>query len=148
MAVMAKWSGRVNWKKFEFPLQAGNNRLEWRYRKDPSTFAGMDAAFIDNVFIPEVPVVEPEPETEPTLAVVGVTAEGLQLSVGGAAATAYELQVSIDLGTWVALAIVTTDDNGNVVFTDADSAAALARETWAEGSRFYRAVVAPDDGGE
>jgi len=146
--VLAKWSGRVNWKQFEFPLQAGNNRLEWRYRKDPSTFAGMDAAFIDNVFIPEVPVVEPEPETEPTLAVVGVTAEGLQLSVAGDAATAYELQVSIDLGTWVALATVTTDDTGNVVFTDADSAAALARETWAEGSRFYRAVVAPDDGGE
>jgi uncharacterized delta-60 repeat protein len=146
--VLAKWSGRVNWKQFEFPLQAGNNRLEWRYRKDPSTFAGMDAAFIDNVFIPEVPVVEPEPETEPTLAVVGITAEGLQLSVAGDAATAYELQVSIDLGTWVALATVTTDDTGNVVFTDADSAAALARETWAEGSRFYRAVVAPDDGGE
>ncbi|SVB89596.1 uncharacterized protein METZ01_LOCUS242450, partial [marine metagenome] len=38
--VLAKWSGRVNWRKFEFPLQAGNNRLEWRYRKDPSTFAG------------------------------------------------------------------------------------------------------------
>ena len=91
-------------------------------------------------------MIEPDPET--TLAVVGVTAEGLQFSVGGAATTAYELQVSIDLGTWVALATVTTDDTGNVVFTDADSAAALSRETWAEGNRFYRAVVAPDDGGE
>ena len=57
--VLGKWSGRVNWTKFEFVLEAGNNRLEWRYRKDSSTFAGMDAVFIDNVFIPEVPVVEP-----------------------------------------------------------------------------------------
>ena len=68
--------------------------------------------------------------------------------VAGDPATAYELQTSTDLKTWAALATVTTDDTGNVVFTDADSAAALARETWAEGNRFYRAVVAPDDGGE
>ena len=146
--VLAKWSGRVNWKQFEFPLQAGNNRLEWRYRKDPSTFAGMDAAFIDNVFIPEVPVVEPEPETEPTLAVVGITDGGLQLAVTGDPATGYELQFSTDLNAWSALATVTTDDTGNAVYTDAASAAALAKETWAEGTRFYRAVLAAGDGGE
>jgi len=53
--VLGKWSGRIDWKKFEFPLQAGMNRLEWRYKKDSSTFAGMDAVFIDNVFLPEPP---------------------------------------------------------------------------------------------
>jgi hypothetical protein len=146
--VLAKWSGRVNWRTFEFPLQAGNNRLEWRYRKDPSTFAGMDAAFIDNVFLPEVPVIEPEPETEPTLAVVGITAEGLQLSVTGDAATEYELQFSTDLKSWSTLANVVTDDTGKAVLTDAASAETLAKETWAEATGFYRAVLVVGDGGE
>ena len=146
--LLAKWSGRVDWKKFEFPLEAGMNRLQWRYKKDPSTFAGMDAAFIDNVFLPEMPVIEPEPETKPTLAVVGITAEGLQLSVTGDPETGYELQFSTDLKAWSILATVTTDDTGKAVYTDAASAEALAKETWAEGVRYYRAVLAVDDGGE
>ena len=145
---LSKWSGRVNWKKFEFPLQAGINRLEWRYRKDPSTFAGMDAAFIDNVILPEVPVIEPEPETEPTLAVVDITAEGLRLSVTGDAATEYELQFSTDLKSWSTLANVVTDDTGNVLYTAAASAETLAKETWAEAAGFYRAVIVVGDGGE
>ena len=146
--VLAKWSGRVNWREFEFPLQAGNNRLEWRYRKDSSTFAGMDAAFIDNVFLPEVPVIEPEPETEPNLAFVGITAEGLQLSVTGEAATEYKLQFSTDLKSWSTLANVVTDDTGKAVLTDAASAKTLAKETWAEATGFYRAVLVVGGGGE
>ena len=145
---LSKWSGRVNWKKFEFPLQAGINRLEWRYRKDPSTFAGMDAAFIDNVILPEVPVIEPEPETEPTLAVVDITAEGLRLSVTGDTATEYELQFSTDLKSWSTLANVVTDDTGNVLYTAAASAETLAKETWTEAAGFYRAVIVVGDGGE
>ena len=145
---LAKWSGRVNWKKFEFPLQAGINRLEWRYRKDPSTFAGMDAAFIDNVILPEVPVIEPEPETEPTLALVDIAAEGLRLSVTGDAASEYELQFSTDLKSWSTLANVVTDDTGNALYTDAASAETLAKETWAEAAGFYRAVLVVGDGGE
>jgi hypothetical protein len=146
--LLAKWSGRVDWKKFEFPLEAGMNRLQWRYKKDPSTFAGMDAAFIDNVFLPEVPVIEPEPETKPTLAVVGIIAEGLQLSVTGDAATEYELQFSTDLKSWSTLANVVTDDTGKAVLTDAASAETLAKETWAEATGFYRAVLVVGDGGE
>jgi hypothetical protein len=146
--VLAKWSGRVNWREFEFPLQAGNNRLEWRYRKDPSTFAGMDAAFIDNVFLPEVRVIEPEPETEPNLAVVGITAEGLQLSVTGDAVTEYKLQFSTDLKSWSTLANVVTDDTGKAVLTDAASAKTLDKETWAEATGFYRAVLVVGGGEE
>ena len=108
----------------------------------------MDAAFIDNVFLPEVPVVEPEPETQPTLAVVGITAEGLQLSVTGDPEIGYELQFSTDLKVWSTQATVTTDDTGKAVYTDAASAAALAKETWAAGVRFYRIVLVVGDGGE
>ena len=314
-SALGKWSGRVDWQKFEFPLQAGLNRLVWSYRKDSGTFAGMDAAFIDDVLLPPVEppaiteltesmsvfegdsvelsvtvvgseplvyqwskggvaldgetnptlalnnvelsvagdyvvavsnsagrvesdvitvtmaqpasiVTQPAggsvshgetvtlnvvaagtepisyqwyhgdelvegatestllladlqaedsgtyhvvvsnragtetsdivtltveiqgPETEPTLAVVGITAEGLQLSVTGDPETGYELQFSTDLKAWSILATVTTDDTGKAVYTDAASAEALAKETWAEGARFYRAVLAVDDGGE
>ena len=146
--VLGKWSGRVNWTKFEFALEAGNNRLEWRYRKDSSTFAGMDAVFIDNVFIPELPVVEPPPATKPTLVVEGVTAEGLQLTVTGDAATEYDVQFSTDLDAWSSLAKVTTDDTGKAVFTDAASAEKLAQGTWVKATGFYRAVLVADDGEE
>jgi hypothetical protein len=313
--VLGKWSGRVDWKKFEFPLQAGLNRLVWSYRKDPRTFSGMDAVFIDNVFLPPVEppaitlltesmsvfegdsvelsvtvvgseplvyqwskggeelegatdsrltladvvpsdagdyvvavsnsagrvesdlitvtmaqsasiVTQPEggsashgetvtlnvvaagtepisyqwyhgdelvegatestllmadlqaedsgtyhvvvsnragtetsdtvtltveiqgPETRPILTVVGITAEGLQLSVTGDAATEYELQFSTDLKSWSTLANVVTDDTGKAVLTDAASAETLAKETWAEATGFYRAVLVVGDGGE
>ena len=108
----------------------------------------MDAAFIDNVILPEVPVIEPEPETEPTLAVVDIAAEGLRLSVTGDAASEYELQFSTDLKSWSTLANVVTDDTGNALYTDAASAETLAKETWAEAAGFYRAVLVVDDGGE
>jgi len=88
------------------------------------------------------------PETEPTLAVVGITGEGLQLAVTGDLETGYELQFSTDLKAWSTLAAVTTDDAGKAVYTDAASAEALAKETWIEGARFYRAVLVTDDGGE
>jgi len=313
--VLGKWSGRIDWKKFEFPLQAGMNRLVWSYRKDPRIVSGMDAAFIDNVFLPPVEppaitqltepmsvfegdsvelsvtvvgseplayqwskggvelegatdsrltladvvpsdagdyvvavsnsagrvesdvitvtmaqpasiVTQPAggsvsygetvtlnvvaagtepisyqwyhgdelvegatestllladlqtedagtyyvvvsnragaetsnivtltveiqgPETEPTLAVVGIIAEGLQLSVTGDAATEYELQFSTDLKSWSTLANVVTDDTGKAVLTDAASAETLAKETWAEATGFYRAVLVVGDGGE
>lgn len=46
---LGKWSGEEGWKKFEFSLVAGKNRLEWEYYKDASGSGGSDAAFIDNV---------------------------------------------------------------------------------------------------
>ena len=108
----------------------------------------MDAVFIDNVFIPEVPVVEPPPATKPTLVVAGVTAEGLQLTVTGDAATEYDVQFSTDLNAWSSLAKVTTDETGKAVFTDAASAEKLAQGTWVEATGFYRAVLVADDRGE
>jgi len=90
----------------------------------------------------------PGPETRPILTVVGITGEGLQLSVTGDPETEYELQFSTDLKAWSTLANVTTDDTGKAVYTDAASAEALAKETWAEGARFYRAMLVAGDGGE
>ena len=71
--VLAKWSGRADWVRFEFSVDEGDNLLEWRYRKDSSTFAGMDAVFIDNIFLPEPIKVDPPSETKPTLTAVSYT---------------------------------------------------------------------------
>jgi hypothetical protein len=46
------------------------------------------------------------------------------------------------------LANVTTDDTGQAELTDTASAADLAETTWAEATRFYRAVLVVGDGGE
>jgi len=89
-----------------------------------------------------------EPKTRPILTVVGVTIEGLKLSVNGDAGTEYDLQFSTDLKLWSTLANVVTDDTGNALYTDAASAKTLAKETWAEAAGFYRAVLVVGDGGE
>lgn len=46
---VGRWSGEEGWKKFEFALTAGKNRLEWEYYKDASGSGGLDAVFIDDV---------------------------------------------------------------------------------------------------
>ena len=137
--LLAKWSGRVDWEKFEFPLQSGMNRLEWRYKKDSSTFAGMDATFIDNIFLPEISTVNPEPGTRPTLAVVDVS-EGLKLILSGDSEKNYDIQFSTDLKSWNTLVNVATDDTGKVEYTDTASRQVLAKETWIEATGFYRAL--------
>ncbi|MCP4816212.1 MAG: hypothetical protein GY888_27165, partial [Planctomycetaceae bacterium] len=75
---LGKWSGQVNWQKFEFPLQAGLNRLVWSYKKDSGTFAGMDAAFIDDVLLPPV---EPPAITELTESMSVFEGDSIELSV-------------------------------------------------------------------
>jgi subtilisin family serine protease len=49
-----QWSGEVGWATYIFPLAAGTHTLKWTYAKDPSGSAGLDAAFLDNVFLPLV----------------------------------------------------------------------------------------------
>ena len=88
------------------------------------------------------------PETRPILTVVGVTIDGLKLSVSGDVGTEYDLQFSIDLKSWSTLAKVSTDDTGKAVYTDSASTEALTKETWIEVTGFYRAVLVRDDGGE
>lgn len=49
---MGRWSGAVPWTRFAFPVPAGFNRFEWRYVKDANFADGMDAAFLDNLYLP------------------------------------------------------------------------------------------------
>ena len=102
----------------------------------------MDAVFIDNIFLPEPIVVEPPVQNSPTLDVMGIASEGFQLSISGDASTEYELQYSSDLKTWVGLSKVTTDQSGEVIFTDFSASVNFDKETWKDGGWFYRVIIA------
>ena len=54
--VQQTWSGEMDWAKFSYPVSAGNHTLLWRYSKDSSITTGSDAAWIDSVKLPLVPV--------------------------------------------------------------------------------------------
>ena len=125
-SALGKWSGRADWKKFEFPLQAGLNRLVWSYRKDSGTFAGMDAAFIDDVLLPPVepPAIKELTESmsvfegdsvELSVTVVGSEPLVYQWSKGGV-----ELEGAID--SKLTLADVVPSDAGDYVVVVSNSA--------------------------
>ncbi|MDP7051369.1 MAG: Calx-beta domain-containing protein [Verrucomicrobiota bacterium] len=144
--LLGKWSGRVDWKKIEFPLEAGINKLQWRYKKDSSTFAGMDAAFIDNVFLPDVPIIEPD--TKPTLAVAEIMEEGLKLILTGGVAKSYDIQFSTDLNSWSTIVNLTISETGTVEYIDTSSRQVFAKETWVEATGFYRAISSAQPDGD
>ncbi len=47
--VKARFSGNVNWQKYELSLAPGMNRISFSYVKDQAVLEGEDAAWIDNV---------------------------------------------------------------------------------------------------
>ncbi len=51
-ARLGRWSGELDWRRFEFRVPAGYNRLEWRYTKDANYGDGLDAAFLDDFYLP------------------------------------------------------------------------------------------------
>ncbi len=46
-------SGEQDWQEYSFPISAGGHILEWRYAKDGSVEGGDDAAWIDQVILPD-----------------------------------------------------------------------------------------------
>ena len=44
-------SGDTGWIEARFPFDAGEHTLEWRYEKDASGSAGLDAAWIDDIAV-------------------------------------------------------------------------------------------------
>jgi hypothetical protein len=97
--LLGNWSGNVPWATFTFPLTAASHVLEWRYTKDPSISAGLDAAFIDNVNLPLAP-----PSGQPTVAHLQLSRQvsgGLSLDLQGQANQQYILQETTDLVHWV-----------------------------------------------
>jgi alpha-tubulin suppressor-like RCC1 family protein len=57
----ASISGEVDWTQASFPLAAGTNVLMWRYSKDASFDAGLDAAFVDQFAFVAAPIITKQP---------------------------------------------------------------------------------------
>jgi hypothetical protein len=45
------WSGELDWEQVSYQVDPGNHTLKWEYTKDESSFAGEDAAWIDDIII-------------------------------------------------------------------------------------------------
>lgn len=94
--LLKRWSGEVGWENFQFGVIDGVNTLEWRYVKDANFSVGMDAAFLDNLYLPL-----PNQAVAARLSVALVTPQGYQIAVQGYPGRSYVLQAGADLKTWV-----------------------------------------------
>ncbi|PYM13162.1 MAG: hypothetical protein DME18_09635 [Verrucomicrobia bacterium] len=100
-----KWSGEVGWATYQFAVPGGPINLEWRYVKDASQSAGLDAAFIDNLDLPLV---------APSLRLSNPTPGGFQVQFQGPIAQSVRIQGSADLTAWQTLS-TTNLANGAVI---------------------------------
>jgi hypothetical protein len=119
------WSGEVDWRRFMFKIPAGINHLEWRYTKDANFSQGLDAAFIDNVY---VPIDLPPP---PTLAGFLLPGGVPELVVNGPVNSTIFIFASPDLKTWE-LVWDEQAPTGTIRFRDASARGK---------NRFYRAFA-------
>jgi hypothetical protein len=51
-ATVANYSGEVDWNEERFAIDAGEHLIEWIFTKNESGSAGLDAAWIDNIYLP------------------------------------------------------------------------------------------------
>lgn len=49
---VGQWSGNPDWKRFVYPVSAGEHTFRWEYLKDGATSAGQDAAWVDFIVFP------------------------------------------------------------------------------------------------
>ncbi len=89
-AVQAVISGEVEWQQASIPVAAGTNVLQWRYSKDVSFDAGLDAGFVDQfAFVPNAPVILLQPQ--PAIQTVNLGAQvALSVSASGAPLLKYQ----------------------------------------------------------
>lgn len=124
-----RWSGELPWQTYLFNLAPGTHTLTWRYVKDSNFASGLDAMFVDNLFLP---VTAPPPGSEAAqLRLVRVPA-GLQLWITGRAGLTYTVEESADLATWTHHS-THPNPTGTIVVT-------LPIEA---SNRFYRVVSVP-----
>lgn len=124
-----QWSGDVPWTTFRFPLSGGPHVLEWRYVKDPSISAGLDACFLDNVALPII--LPKNSSTAARLQCVRGTDGTLTFRVLGQTNQQYVVEVSTDLVHWHPL-FTGDDQNGTLRFEP---------DMFSSPVGFYRAVV-------
>lgn len=127
-SLLNRWSGEVAWRNFLFAVPAGTNIMEWRYVKDNNFPKGLDAVFIDNLYLP---LQRPNDlRTNITLSIVRTNGTA-QLTVQGQANVSYVIQASSDLLRWDSISTNSSISTA-IRFTDLDSPRHLAR--------FYRVI--------
>jgi len=129
--LQGQWSGEVEWTGFSFPLTRGAHTLEWRYTKDASGSAGLDAAFIDNV---NLQIAVPIDASAPAhLSVLHQPGGGLLLQVLGQTNQQYVIQGATNIAPPVVWQNLSTNiATGGVINYPVEGA---------ESVLFYRAVV-------
>jgi len=129
-ALLQRWSGEVGWQNYQFAVPAGVNQLEWRYTKDANFSSGLDAAFVDNVYLPQN---TPDP-TDPSavLSLYRIPSRASLIELKGQAARTYVLEMSDDLKRWTPLS--TNILTGSLMFIE-------DRQATNQATRFYRAVA-------
>lgn len=90
-----RWSGEEPWQNFQFAVAAGMSTLEWRYVKDANFSSGMDAAFLDNLYLPL-----PDQAIAAQLSLASLQEQGYQIAVQGYPGRSYVLQASPNLTSW------------------------------------------------
>src|SRR5207302_4883970 len=124
---LGRWSGEVGWATFLFHVPQGLNTLEWRYTKDANFSAGLDAAFIDNVYLPL-----PDSSIAARLSILSLPDGEKRIQVQGVSGRRYVIQGSTNLAGWVSVS-THVSDSGTIQWTDSQ---------WANyPSRFYRAIA-------
>jgi hypothetical protein len=127
--LLQRWSGEVEWTKFEFAVTAGTHTLEWRYVKDAANSRGLDAAFVDNVALP---LAVPDDGTTPTLSIGRAFTGGVQVRLKGQTNQVYVIQAAESLPARWRGVYTNVATSGEVIFIDPESVALP--------QRFYRGV--------
>jgi hypothetical protein len=128
---LGRWSGEIAWTSFQYQVPAGTNVFEWRYSKDSNFSAGLDAAFIDNVYIP---IIRANPSAAAKLGYLTLPDGRHQIQVRGLQNQTYAVQGSADLRTWSLIGTNASPDGTFVLLDDA---------VGTNAARFYRAVSVP-----
>lgn len=90
-----RWTGETSWEYYQFALSGGSTTLEWRYVKDANYSAGLDAAFLDNLYLPLA-----DQPLAAQLDIVALPTLGLQISVQGYPGRPCVLEASTDFQSW------------------------------------------------
>jgi hypothetical protein len=128
--LVQRWSGDQPWTNFVFDVKAGTNTLEWKYTKDNSFSDGLDAAFIDNVYVPLIS--QSGAGAAARLAITRLADGQAQITVQGAPSRSYSIEVTSDMVFWFPLALKDSG-TGIIQYLDADAPNYEVR--------FYRAIA-------
>ena len=125
-ARLGRWSGELGWRRFDFRVPQGLNRLEWRYVKDANYGDGLDMASLDNFYIPLATLTQPE------LSITHLPNGQAQISWAAQPNVDHVTLTSEDLALWVPIS-TNRVSSGLIRVTDTNA-------PWIP-LRFYRVVI-------